>query len=206
MKITCAASVALLASQVTAFDIIRASSLNCREKPTTKSDVVKIYSLGDDVDIVCQIEGQKQMGSKVWDKTQDGCYVLDYYLYTGFSYMFKPLCTDSSESASSSSSSNTEHNSSSKSSDNEEGGPKSTDSSDDASESIDDSSEPSASEKSSDDIDNDDDNSELGPNDSDLEESNSDNTESDDTETTSSASALTKGSLLLAIASIAAMF
>ncbi|KAJ1738445.1 hypothetical protein LPJ78_004468 [Coemansia sp. RSA 989] len=194
MKIACAAGLALVASQVSAYDIIRASSLNCREKPTTKSDVVKVYSLGDDVEIVCQIEGQKQMGTKVWDKTQDGCYVLDYYLYTGFSYMFKPLCTDSSGSASSSAT--TEHNSSSSES---EDVSENTDSSD--TDEMTDSSE-SNSEELTDDIDS----SELGSDESDMEKSDSDSSEPSDTETTSGASILTKGSLLLAIASIATMF
>ncbi|KAJ2612932.1 hypothetical protein H4S08_002467 [Coemansia sp. RSA 1365] len=95
MKSTFTATALILAGHVAAYDIIRASSLNCREKPSTKSEAVKIYEMGDDVDIKCQVYGEKVMGGDVWDKTQDDCYVLDYYLYTGFSYMFKGECSKS---------------------------------------------------------------------------------------------------------------
>ncbi|KAJ2344916.1 hypothetical protein IWW50_005968 [Coemansia erecta] len=101
MKFTCAATALILASHVSAYDILRASKLNCREKPTSKSDIVKVYELGDNIDIVCQENGQKQMGSTVWDMTPDGCYVLDYYLYTGYSEIFMPLCSEMSGSAAS---------------------------------------------------------------------------------------------------------
>ncbi|PIA14145.1 hypothetical protein COEREDRAFT_82969 [Coemansia reversa NRRL 1564] len=97
MKSAFTATALILAGYVAAYDIIRASSLNCREKPTTKSEAVKIYEMGDDVDIKCQVHGEKVMGGDVWDKTQDGCYVLDYYLYTGFSYMFKGECSKSDD-------------------------------------------------------------------------------------------------------------
>ncbi|KAJ2180772.1 hypothetical protein GGF45_001830 [Coemansia sp. RSA 551] len=90
----CAVTALMLAGHAAAYDILRASKLNCREKPTTKSDLVKVYELGDNIDIVCQTNGQKQMGSTVWDMTPDGCYVLDYYLYTGYSGIFMPLCED----------------------------------------------------------------------------------------------------------------
>ncbi|KAJ2118977.1 hypothetical protein IW147_006204 [Coemansia sp. RSA 720] len=90
----CVATALMLAGHAAAYDILRASKLNCREKPTTKSDLIKTYELGDNIDIVCQTHGQKQMGSTVWDMTPDGCYVLDYYLYTGYSYIFMPLCED----------------------------------------------------------------------------------------------------------------
>ncbi|KAJ2146217.1 hypothetical protein IW136_000652 [Coemansia sp. RSA 678] len=90
----CAVTALMLAGHAAAYDILRASKLNCREKPTTKSELVKVYELGDNIDIVCQTNGQKQMGSTVWDKTPDNCYVLDYYLYTGYSGIFMPLCED----------------------------------------------------------------------------------------------------------------
>ncbi|KAJ2076814.1 hypothetical protein H4R24_005494, partial [Coemansia sp. RSA 988] len=97
MKFAFSASALFLAGHVVAFDIFKAASLNCREKPTTKSEVVKVYMMGDDVDIKCQTRGEKVMGGDIWDKTQDGCYVLDYYLYTGFSFMFRGECSDSDD-------------------------------------------------------------------------------------------------------------
>ncbi|KAJ2778871.1 hypothetical protein GGI15_004048 [Coemansia interrupta] len=103
MKLT-VASALLLAGHAAAYDIIRASSLNCREDPTTKSDIVKVYNLGEDVDITCQTKGQLVSGTTVWDMTPDGCYVLDYYLQTGYSGIFKPLCSDLTASASASTS------------------------------------------------------------------------------------------------------
>ncbi|KAJ2723495.1 hypothetical protein GGI07_002620 [Coemansia sp. Benny D115] len=75
-----------------AFEIIYSANLNCRQEPTTKSKIVKVYQLGDDIDIVCQTKGEYLMGTSIWDYTPDGCYVLDYYLRTGFGGYFKPLC------------------------------------------------------------------------------------------------------------------
>ncbi|KAJ1817133.1 hypothetical protein LPJ56_002144, partial [Coemansia sp. RSA 2599] len=105
----------MLASQASAYDIIHASSLNCRTKPTTASKVVKVYRIGDDVDILCQTKGEMIKGNNIWDKTPDDCYVADYYLQTGFSGIFKTLCVDLTvtlgtniRSSSSSSSSETE--------------------------------------------------------------------------------------------------
>ncbi|KAJ1720115.1 fatty acid synthase alpha subunit Lsd1, partial [Coemansia erecta] len=76
--------------------------LNCRKDATTKSDIVKVYNLGEDVDITCQVKGQLVSGTSVWDMTPDGCYVLDYYLQTGYSGIFKTLCSDLTDSASAS--------------------------------------------------------------------------------------------------------
>ncbi|KAJ2302628.1 hypothetical protein H4R23_001940 [Coemansia sp. Cherry 401B] len=95
-----AAALALVTHAV-AYDITHSASLNCRAKPTTDSGVVKTYMLGDDIQIVCQIRGQKITTSDIWDQTQDGCYVLDYYVSTGFANIFRPLCSDNSESGSS---------------------------------------------------------------------------------------------------------
>ncbi|KAJ1903317.1 hypothetical protein GGI09_000838 [Coemansia sp. S100] len=100
-----ATTLALLAlfSASEAFDIIHSANLNCRAGPSTKGDIVKVYSLGDDVQIVCQITGERVSGTNIWDKTPDNCYVLDYYLSTGFSGIFMPLCNATSSGSSSSS-------------------------------------------------------------------------------------------------------
>ncbi|KAJ2797876.1 hypothetical protein H4R20_005027 [Coemansia guatemalensis] len=97
MKFAFTSAALIFAGHAAAFDIFKAASLNCREKPTTKSEVVKVYMMGDDVEIKCQTRGETVMGGNIWDKTQDGCYVLDYYLYTGFSYMFMGECSDSDD-------------------------------------------------------------------------------------------------------------
>ncbi|KAJ2698490.1 hypothetical protein FB645_005616 [Coemansia sp. IMI 203386] len=155
-----ALSALLLASQAAAYDIIHASSLNCRAKPSSSSKLVKVYQMGEDVDILCQIKGQAIRGNSVWDYTQDECYVADFYLQTGFSSMFKDLCEDSSassgtsksssttKSTGTSSSTNTSGNSSSSSS-SEEGGD-SEDSEDDSAKTSDENEdEKTSSEKSS---------------------------------------------------------
>ncbi|KAJ1839848.1 hypothetical protein LPJ73_006620, partial [Coemansia sp. RSA 2703] len=88
------ASTLLLVGHAMSYDIIHASSLNCRKEATTKSDIVKVYNLGENVDIACQTKGQLVSGTSIWDMTPDGCYVLDYYLQTGYSGIFKTLCSD----------------------------------------------------------------------------------------------------------------
>ncbi|KAJ1881029.1 hypothetical protein LPJ57_001866 [Coemansia sp. RSA 486] len=155
-----ALSALLLASQAAAYDIIHASSLNCRAKPSSSSKLVKVYQMGEDVDILCQIKGQTIRGNSVWDYTQDDCYVADFYLQTGFSSMFKDLCEGSSassgtsksssttKSTGTSSSTNTSGNSSSSSSSEEDGD--SEDSEDDSAKTSDeDEDEKTSSEKSS---------------------------------------------------------
>ncbi|KAJ2872961.1 hypothetical protein H4R27_006622, partial [Coemansia aciculifera] len=98
-----ATALALLAlfSASEAFDIIHSANLNCRAGPSTKSDIIKVYSLGDDVQIVCQSTGERVSDTNIWDKTPDNCYVLDYYLSTGFSGIFMPLCNATSSGSSS---------------------------------------------------------------------------------------------------------
>ncbi|KAJ2684764.1 hypothetical protein IWW39_004708 [Coemansia spiralis] len=100
-----AATLALLAlfSATEAFDIIHAANLNCRAGPATRQKIVKVYSLGDDVQIVCQVTGERVSGTNVWDMTPDNCYVLDYYLATGYSGIFMPLCNATSSSGATSS-------------------------------------------------------------------------------------------------------
>ncbi|KAJ2803549.1 hypothetical protein H4S07_004430, partial [Coemansia furcata] len=89
-----ATTLALLAlvSATEAFDIIHSGNLNCRKGPSTKYDISKVYTLGEDVQIVCQSNGENVSGTNIWDMTQDNCYVLDFYLSTGYSGIFAPLC------------------------------------------------------------------------------------------------------------------
>jgi len=71
-------------SLATAYDV-KADTLNCRSKPNTDSDseIKRTYKKGDDIKISCQVEGESVEGYKIWDKTQDGCYVSDNYVKTG---------------------------------------------------------------------------------------------------------------------------
>ncbi|CAM0140434.1 hypothetical protein VKS41_006445 [Umbelopsis sp. WA50703] len=68
-----------------AYPITHATSLHCRKSPSASAALVKTYSAGANIKISCQTEGQSIEGSTIWDKTQDGCYVADYYVKTGAS-------------------------------------------------------------------------------------------------------------------------
>ncbi|KAL4879947.1 hypothetical protein BJY04DRAFT_219752 [Aspergillus karnatakaensis] len=62
---------------------IKADGVNCRSGPGTSYDVVTSYDTGDEVEISCQTPGTTVLGNNIWDETQDGCYVADYYIKTG---------------------------------------------------------------------------------------------------------------------------
>ncbi|KAK3293582.1 lysozyme-like domain-containing protein [Chaetomium fimeti] len=62
---------------------ITGSVVNCRSGPGTNYAVKKSYNKGADVKISCQTTGTSVNGNSIWDKTQDGCYVADYYVKTG---------------------------------------------------------------------------------------------------------------------------
>ncbi|KAJ2709538.1 hypothetical protein H4R19_004201 [Coemansia spiralis] len=92
-----AVAVLALTGCAAAYDIINSASLNCRKQPTTKSEIVKTYQLGDDIEIVCQTKGQKIYGTNIWGATPDGCFVLNYYVRTGHGVIFKPVCRKSAD-------------------------------------------------------------------------------------------------------------
>ncbi|KAJ1889535.1 hypothetical protein LPJ81_006110, partial [Coemansia sp. IMI 209127] len=97
VKVTVAATSALmLTSSVSAYNIYNTNILNCRVGPSSDTDRVRTYTMGMNIIIECQIQGQLAFDTDIWDLTQDGCYVLDYYVYTGYSQIFKPLCGDGS--------------------------------------------------------------------------------------------------------------
>ncbi|KAJ1785271.1 hypothetical protein LPJ59_006181, partial [Coemansia sp. RSA 2399] len=91
-----ATSALMLTSSVSAYNIYNTNILNCRVGPSSDTDRVRTYTMGMNIIIECQIQGQLAFGTDIWDLTQDGCYVLDYYVYTGYSQIFKPLCGDGS--------------------------------------------------------------------------------------------------------------
>lgn len=82
----------LLPTLAMGYSLTKTSSLNCREGPSTKYEITKTYLMGDDVKIKCQLHSQRLFGTDIWDKTQDDCFVLDYYLYTGNSQIFTDVC------------------------------------------------------------------------------------------------------------------
>lgn len=71
-----------LAAAVSAYPIT-GSGVHCRSGPGTSHGVVKSYSKGHQVKISCQTSGTNVFGNNIWDKTDDGCYVADYYVKTG---------------------------------------------------------------------------------------------------------------------------
>ena len=82
MKFLTLAVLASAISTATAYPIT-ADDVKCRSGPGTSFAVKKTYKKGTDVDISCQTEGTDIFGNSIWDKTQDGCYVSDYYVKTG---------------------------------------------------------------------------------------------------------------------------
>lgn len=82
---------------------IDGDGVNCRSGPGTSYDVLKSYSYGEDISIVCQVPGTDIYGDELWDKTSDGCYVTDYYVHTGTTSYVTEQCSDSGGSGSSTS-------------------------------------------------------------------------------------------------------
>ncbi|KAH6621506.1 lysozyme-like domain-containing protein [Chaetomium sp. MPI-SDFR-AT-0129] len=93
MKFTLAALASSLAV-VSAYPIT-GTTVNCRSGPGTSYAVKKSYSLNDDVKISCQAAGTSVSGNNIWDKTQDGCYVADYYVRTGVNGYVTDKCDGS---------------------------------------------------------------------------------------------------------------
>ncbi|KAJ1950378.1 hypothetical protein EC988_004409 [Linderina pennispora] len=98
MKFTAAATllIATISPLVSAYPIYKADVVNCRSSPGTSGEVVKTYAKDTEVEISCQISGDTVKGNALWDKTQDGCYVSDYYIKTGSSGYVSGRCSDGS--------------------------------------------------------------------------------------------------------------
>lgn len=73
---------------------IKGEKVNCRKGPSTSFDVVTTYEKGDEVDISCQTDGETITGNKIWGKTEDDCYVADYYVKTGSDGYVEDKCKD----------------------------------------------------------------------------------------------------------------
>nr|WJZ50383.1 GH24 muramidase [Metarhizium sp. XZ2431] len=96
MKFLAVANVLAMTSTVVVAYPVSADSLNCRAEPNTSSAIKTTYKKGEDVKISCQTEGPSINGNTIWDKTQDGCYVADYYVKTGSSGYVTGKCGGSS--------------------------------------------------------------------------------------------------------------
>jgi len=71
---------------------ITGTTVNCRSGPGTHYPVKKTYAKGSDVKVICQTTGTSIKGNNIWDKTQDGCYVTDYYVKTGINGFVTTKC------------------------------------------------------------------------------------------------------------------
>lgn len=82
MKTSIISLIALAVSAATAYPIT-GDDVKCRSGPGTTYAVKKTFKKGTDIDITCQTEGTNIFGNSIWDMTNDGCYVSDYYVKTG---------------------------------------------------------------------------------------------------------------------------
>ncbi|KAJ1943787.1 hypothetical protein FBU59_002798 [Linderina macrospora] len=96
MKIAAISAIALASlSQLVSGYAINGDGVNCRSGPGTSFGVVRTYSRGEDVTLSCQTEGESIKGDSLWGKTQDGCYVADWYVQTGTSNYVAGKCSES---------------------------------------------------------------------------------------------------------------
>ncbi|KAI8318655.1 glycoside hydrolase family 24 protein [Martensiomyces pterosporus] len=86
------AALAATAQLASGYSITGADVVNCRSGPGTTHDVVRTYTASDDISITCQSAGESIRGDSLWDKTQDGCFVADYYVKTGTSNYVAAHC------------------------------------------------------------------------------------------------------------------
>ncbi|KAJ1860273.1 hypothetical protein LPJ73_001450 [Coemansia sp. RSA 2703] len=89
-----AVSVATIAACVSGYHLNDLTTYaNCRANATTDSAVVKQYAAGDEFSIKCQVSGMRVFDYAIWDKTEDDCYLTDYYVDTGVSSQYvAPNC------------------------------------------------------------------------------------------------------------------
>ncbi|KAK3308320.1 uncharacterized protein B0T15DRAFT_524137 [Chaetomium strumarium] len=86
-----ALTLAAAVSAVAAYPI-SGDDVNCRSGPGTSYKVIKTYKKGTDVKLSCQAYGESINGNTLWDKTQDNCYVADYYVKTGSNGLVTKEC------------------------------------------------------------------------------------------------------------------
>ncbi len=64
------------------YTVTSTSPLNARTGPSTSHAIVRTYTPGSTVQVVCQAPGSAVASTSVWDKLANGTYVTDYYLST----------------------------------------------------------------------------------------------------------------------------
>ncbi|KAI8074678.1 hypothetical protein BC940DRAFT_315274 [Gongronella butleri] len=89
-------SVLGVAAVVSGYPLTKTTVLNCRSGPSTSDKIIKTYHAGDSVSVSCTSSGTVIHGSPIWDKTQDGCFVSDYYIKTGSSKAVAGPCSGGS--------------------------------------------------------------------------------------------------------------
>ncbi|KAL2197069.1 hypothetical protein P885DRAFT_36082 [Corynascus similis CBS 632.67] len=82
-------------SVTSAYPVTANGGLTCRSGPGTSYAAKKTYPKGYDIKISCQTSGTSVNGNNIWDKTQDGCYVADYYVKTGVNGYVTKKCGSS---------------------------------------------------------------------------------------------------------------
>ncbi|KAL2167249.1 hypothetical protein VTG60DRAFT_1477 [Thermothelomyces hinnuleus] len=96
MKFYILAALASILAPAAAYPVTADGGLMCRSGPGTSYAVKKTYKKGFDIKISCQTTGTSVNGNNIWDKTQDGCYVADYYVKTGKNGFVTTKCGSSS--------------------------------------------------------------------------------------------------------------
>lgn len=92
MKIAILAVLAASLAPALAYPV-KANGLRCRSGPGTNYEIKRTYNKGHDIKISCQTTGTSVNGHNLWDKTQDGCYVSDYFVRTGTSDYVAKKCS-----------------------------------------------------------------------------------------------------------------
>nr|WJZ50382.1 GH24 muramidase [Mortierella sp. ZY002] len=100
MKFTLAlAALAASIPATLAYPITGADALHCRSGPGTSYPIQKTLRPPQDIKIQCQEPGTVVNGVSLWDKTQFGCYVSDYYVKTGTGNYVAPRCNSGGSSS-----------------------------------------------------------------------------------------------------------
>ncbi|KAL2160787.1 hypothetical protein VTH06DRAFT_984 [Thermothelomyces fergusii] len=95
MKAYIIPALASILAPAAAYPVTAETGLQCRTGPGTSYSAVKAYPKGYDIKISCQTTGTSINGNNIWDKTQDGCYVADYYVKTGTNGFITTKCGSS---------------------------------------------------------------------------------------------------------------
>jgi uncharacterized protein YraI len=85
-----------MATVARTYKVTGTTSLNARSGPGSSYPVVRTYTSGSSLSVVCQTSGQKVRTTSVWNRLTNGAWVSDYYVSTPSSTGFTtalPRCT-----------------------------------------------------------------------------------------------------------------